>query len=475
MRIALATSEAAPFVKTGGLGDVLQALPAELSKMPENELVMFLPYYRRIKYNPKWNVQLVASFSINLSWREQYVGLFQLQDGNDRLKIYFIDNEYYFGRDSIYGDFDDGERFAYFSKAVLACLNYLNFEPDIIHCHDWQTALIPVFFRAHYQNRWPNARLVFTIHNVEYQGKVGLDFLGDTLGLPDEYMGVLEYDGCLNFMKGAAVTADVVSTVSQTYAQELRYPYFAHGLHPILSARGDRLTGITNGIDTDIFNPGTDRAISANYWPDDRYGKSICKAALQQELGLEERPDVPILAMVTRLAGHKGIDLLIYHLEDLLRRDVQLVIVGTGEWEYEHILSETAARHPGKFSMNLKFDTKLASRVYSGADLYLMPSKSEPCGLSQLIAMHYGTIPVVNETGGLKDTVPPYNPETGEGCGFTFQSYNADDFLGAIDRALDIYFHHNDAWQGLIYRDMTIDVSWYTPARRYMELYRSLW
>lgn len=474
MRIALATSEAAPFVKTGGLGDVLQALPAELSRITGNELVLFLPYYRRIKYNPEFETTFLGSFSINLSWREQYVGLFQLKSRRKKLRVYFVDNEYYFGRDSIYGDYDDGERFAYFSKAVLACLNYINFEPDIIHCHDWQTALIPVYFRALYRDRWPNARLVFTIHNVEYQGKAHMPFFWDTLGLPPEYEGILTFDGCLNFMKGAILTSDLVTTVSQTYSQELKYPYYAHGLDGVLSGCSDRLCGITNGIDTDVYNPQTDEALCSNYSARDLSGKAACKLALQQELGLNQDPDVPILAMVTRLAGHKGIDLLTYILGRLMERNVQLVIVGTGERQYEQLLSDAAGAYPGRFSMNLRFDPKLASRVYGGADLYLMPSKSEPCGLSQLIAMHYGTIPVVNATGGLKDTVPAYDITTGEGCGFNFQSYNADDFLGAIDRAIDLYYNNKMAWTALMQKDMSLDVSWKAPAARYMEIYSSL-
>ena len=363
MKIALAASEAAPYVKTGGLGDVLQALPAELSRIPGNELVLFLPYYRRIKYNPSVETNFVGSFSINLSWREQYVGLFQLKSRRRKLRVYFIDNEYYFGRDSIYGDYDDGERFAYFSKAVLACMNYIGFEPDILHCHDWQTALIPVYFRALYHERYPNTRLVFTIHNVEYQGKANMPFFRDTIGLPDEYEGILRFDGCLNFMKGAILTADRITTVSQTYAQELKYPYYAHGLNGVLSGCGDRLCGITNGIDTDIYNPMKDPALAENYSAAKPAGKRKNKAALQQELGLEQAEDVPILAMVTRLAGHKGIDLLAYILHRLMQRRVQLVVVGTGERQDEQMLCDTARQYPGRFPMNPRFAPALASRV----------------------------------------------------------------------------------------------------------------
>lgn len=474
MRIAIAASEAAPFVKTGGLGDVLQALPAELARIPGNEIVLFLPYYKRIKYHSDTPVTFVGSFSMGLSWREQYVGLFKLKSRKKKLQIYFIDNEYYFGRDSVYGDYDDGERFAFFSKAVLACMNYIGFEPDILHCHDWQTALIPVYFRALYQSRWPSTRLIFTIHNVEYQGKADPAFFEDTIGLPAEYKDILSFDGCLNFMKGAIALSDRVTTVSKTYSQELKYPYYAHGLDGVLAGCGEKLTGITNGIDVDVYNPQTDSALSANFSAKNLKGKAEDKLALQRELGLNEAPDVPVMAMVTRLVGHKGIDLLTYILHRLMDREVQLVIVGTGDRMYEQLLAGMAASYPGRFSMNLRFDPKLASCVYAGADIYLMPSKSEPCGLSQLIAMHYGTIPVVNATGGLKDTVPPYNPQSKDGRGFNFQSYNADDFLAAIDRAITLYYNDKKAWNDLMRRDMEFDCSWKAPAQEYMALYQSL-
>ncbi|MCQ2418216.1 MAG: glycogen synthase [Clostridia bacterium] len=474
MRIAIAASEAAPFVKTGGLGDVLQALPAELARIPGNEIVLFLPYYKRIKYHSDTPVTFVGSFSMGLSWREQYVGLFKLKSRKKKLQIYFIDNEYYFGRDSVYGDYDDGERFAFFSKAVLACMNYIGFEPDILHCHDWQTALIPVYFRALYQSRWPSTRLIFTIHNVEYQGKADPAFFEDTIGLPAEYKDILSFDGCLNFMKGAIALSDRVTTVSKTYSQELKYPYYAHGLDGVLAGCGEKLTGITNGIDVDVYNPQTDSALSANFSAKNLKGKAENKLALQRELGLNEAPDVPVMAMVTRLVGHKGIDLLTYILHRLMDREVQLVIVGTGDRMYEQLLAGMAASYPGRFSMNLRFDPKLASCVYAGADIYLMPSKSEPCGLSQLIAMHYGTIPVVNATGGLKDTVPPYNPQSKDGRGFNFQSYNADDFLAAIDRAITLYYNDKKAWNDLMRRDMEFDCSWKAPAQEYMALYQSL-
>ena len=473
MRIAMIASEAAPFIKTGGLGDVLQALPDELARIPGNQVALFLPYYKSIKNNPLLEVELLTSFTVNLTWRQQYVGLFRLKPRPDKPEVYFVDNEYYFCRDGIYGFYDDGERFAYFAKAVLACMNWLELDPEIIHCHDWQTGLVPVYLDAEFRTCFPTTKTVFTIHNVEYQGKTGPEFFNEVLGLDDFWRGVCSYEGCINFMKAAIVRANLVTTVSETYAKELKYPYFAHGLAGILAARGENLRGITNGIDVTGYDPATDKALEKNYTADSFADKQADKRALQRELGLEES-DAPILSMVTRLASHKGIDILCYILRRLLERKIQLVIVGTGEAKYEHTLQAVANDYPGKFSMNLRFDPALASRVYAGSDIYLMPSKSEPCGLSQLIAMHYGTVPVVNATGGLKDTVLPFNPETGEGRGYTFQSYNGDDFLGAIDRALGDYYENHDAWVELAKNDMRADFSWELPAQKYMELYHSV-
>ena len=472
MKIAMIASEAAPFIKTGGLGDVLQALPDELARVEGNEVALFLPYYKKIKQNPEIETELVTAFTVNLTWRQQYVGLFRLvrEEGP---KVYFLDNEYYFLRDGIYGFYDDGERFAYFCKAVLASMRQLDFCPDVIHCHDWQSALVPVYLDAEFRSDFPNAKTVFTIHNVEYQGKAGPEFFNEVLGLADYWRGVCSFDGCVNFMKAAVVRSNLVTTVSETYARELRYPYYAHGLSGILAARGDNLRGVTNGIDTGVYDPATDKALPKNFTAETFADKQVCKRALQKELGLEPS-DAPILSMVTRLAGHKGTDILCYVLRRLLEREIQLVIVGTGEAKYEHALLSVANEYPGKFSMNLRFDPALASRVYAGSDIYLMPSKSEPCGLSQLIAMHYGTVPIVNATGGLKDTVLPFNPETGEGRGYTFQSYNGDDFLGAIDRALGDYYENRAAWDRLAKNDMTVDFSWKQPARKYMEMYESV-
>ncbi len=473
MKIAMVASEAAPFVKTGGLGDVMQALPAALSKIKGNEVVLFLPYYKRLKQDESLPVEFLGSFNMELSWRESYVGILKLKSRKKKLQVYFIDNDYYFGaRNTIYGDFDDGERFAYYSKAVLAALYYLDFKPEILHCHDWQSAMAVVYYRALYAGWSPETKTVFTIHNVEYQGWADASFFDNTLGLPEEYRARLTFDGAINMMKGAIELTDIVTTVSKSYADELRYPYYAHRLDGVL--RGAWLWGITNGIDTTTFDPATDKAISSHYSADDMQGKWANKLALRKELGLRTDTDAPILAMVTRLAGHKGIDLLCYIFQRLMEREVQLVVVGTGERQYEYALSAFARQYPGKVAVRLCFDQKLASRIYAGADVYLMPSKSEPCGLSQLIAMRYGTVPVVAATGGLRDTVAPYNPETKEGRGFTFQSYNADDFLGAIDRAVGLYYGDREEWNALAKRDMELDLSWQVPANEYMQLYTEL-
>ncbi len=473
MKIAMVASEAAPFVKTGGLGDVMQALPAELSKIKGNEIALFLPYYKKIKQDSTIEVESLGSFYMELSWRESYVGIFRLKTRRKKLQVYFIDNEYYFGaRSTIYGDFDDGERFAYFSKAVMAALYFLDFKPDILHCHDWQAAMSIIYCRALYGSWCPDTKTVFTIHNVEYQGWADSTFFENTLGLPKEYQGYLTFDGAINMMKGAIEVADIVTTVSKTYAEELRYPYYAHRLDGVL--RGAWLWGITNGIDTTVYDPATDPALKTNYSAKEMTGKWDNKLALRQELGLRTDTDAPILALVSRLAGHKGIDLLCYIANRLMEREVQLVIVGTGEKQYEYALSALARQHPGRVAVRLAFDPGLASRVYAGADMYLMPSKSEPCGLSQIIAMHYGTVPVVASTGGLRDTVPPYNWDTEEGRGFTFQSYNADDFLGAIDRAVGLYYNDRDRWNRLAKHDMEVDFSWRQPAAEYMQLYTEL-
>ena len=473
MRIAMAASEAAPFIKTGGLGDVMQALPLELSRIPHNEVSLFLPYYGAIKASGAWNLEFLGSFEVQMAWRREYVGVLRLKSRRKKLKIYFIDNEHYFCRAGIYGEPDDGERFAYFSKAVLAAIAFVGPKPDVIHCNDWQTALIPMLLKTEYREALPDVRSVFTIHNIEYQGKAGLDFNREVLGLAPECDGILAFDECSNFMKAAIVTADRVNTVSKTYAQELHYPYYAHGLADIVSQKGEYFSGITNGIDMQLFDPETSVGLAAFYNGDTVCeGKRENKLALQRATGLREDEGTALAVMVTRLAGHKGIDLLCYIAERLMQRRMQLLVVGTGEEKYEWFLSYLQSRYPGQSAVCLKFDPKIANLAYAGADLYLMPSKAEPCGLSQLIAMRFGTVPVVNATGGLRDTVWPYDPDCEAGRGFTFQSYNADDFLAAIDRALALFYDAPDKWLRLARGDMAIDSSWKLPAQEYMELYK---
>ncbi len=474
MKIVHAASEAAPFVKTGGLGDVMQALPAALSRYRDCEVSLFLPLYGTIKQDPSIHLQKITDFTVFLGWREQYVGLFQLKS-RAKKKVYFIDNEFYFCRNRIYGEGDDAERFAFYSKAVLAYIAFLGLDPDIIQCNDWQTACIPVFLHAEFAQQFPHTKCVFTIHNIEYQGWADRDFFSNVLALPEQYRDDLTMGDSINLMKGAIMTADRVTTVSETYAQELHYSYFAHGMETCLGYRGADFSGILNGIDTTVFNPAQDKLLAQPYGADTmREGKAACKAALQREVGLEVRPDVPVLAMVTRLAGHKGIDLLCYILDRLMERDVQFVLVGSGEARFEDALRSAVKRYPGRIAAILRYDGQLANRIYAGADLYLMPSQAEPCGLSQLIAMHYGTVPVVHATGGLRDTVLPYDPATGDGRGFTFQSYNGDDFLAAIDRALALFTGDRAAWDKLAQQDMREDFSWRVPAKAYRTLFASL-
>ena len=475
MRIAILASEGAPYVKSGGLGDVMEALPAALARIPGNEVLLILPYYRKIKENPSFEVERVAELEVSLSWRRQYAGILRLKNRNDGVHVYFIDNEYYFGGrpGSIYGYLDDGERYAYFSRACLDALSCLNYIPDVIQCNDWQTALVPTFLKAVYRNVFPYTKCMYTIHNIEYQGWAHSDFFDNVLALPWEYRSCLDMDGAVNVMKGAIETADLVTTVSETYARELMYPYFAHGLDGIISNASWKLSGITNGIDTNTFNPETDPALPAHYNADTFVaGKAACKAALQEEVGLPVNPDVPLMVMVTRLASHKGLDLLCYIARRMLwEEDCQLLILGTGESQYETFFRDLAAEYPDRVAAKITFNLGLASRIYAGGDIYLMPSKSEPCGLSQMNAMRYGTVPVVHATGGLRDTVPPVDEDGRDGLGFTFQSYNGDDFLYAIHRCLNLYHQNRDGFRALQHTDMIQDFSWDKPAERYMALF----
>ena len=478
MRISICASEGAPYAKSGGLGDVMEALPAALQRIEGNEVALFLPYYNKIKTNEKYVTAKVAEFRVSLGWRKQYCAVMKLTNRTDGVQVYFLDNEYYFGGriGAIYGDMDDGERFAFFSRACLDAMVAVDFIPDVIQCNDWQCAPIPVYLKALYQGSFPKTRCMYTIHNIEYQGWANAGFFDDVLALPWEYRSTLDMNNSVNVMKGAIETADLVTTVSETYARELMYPYYAHGLDGILSNNAWKLTGITNGIDTNTFNPETDPALPAHYNAETFVeGKAAVKAALQEEVGLPVKPDVPLMVMVTRLAGHKGLDLLCYIARRLLwEEDAQLLILGTGEPQYETFFKDLANQFPEQVAAKITFNLKLASRIYAGGDIYLMPSKSEPCGLSQMNAMRYGTVPVVHATGGLKDTVPGVDENGEGGLGFTFQSYNADDFMASLKRALALYNDNIEDFRALQKKEMETDFSWDVPAGKYMELFEKM-
>ena len=478
MRIAILASEGAPYIKSGGLGDVMEALPSALARIPGNEVLLILPYYNKIKNDPKWKVQQLKYFNVQLGWREQYCGVMQLEGRSDGVQVLFIDNDYYFGSrtGAIYGDGDDCERYAFFSKACLDTLDALDFRPDVIQCNDWQTALVPTYLSAIYHQRFPYTKCMYTIHNIEYQGWAPGNFFDDVLGLPWNFRGRLDMNNSVNLMKGAIESCHMLTTVSQTYSRELMYPYYAHGLDGVIANAAWKLTGITNGIDVNTFNPDADPNLPAHYNADTfRDGKAICKAKLQEEVGLPVSADTPLMVMVTRLAGHKGLDLLCYIARRLLwEENCQLLILGTGESQYEQFFKELREEFPNRVAAKITFNLGLAARIYAGGDIYLMPSKSEPCGLSQMNAMRYGTVPVVHATGGLKDTVPPCDENGQGGLGFTFQSYNGDDFYATVKRCLALYNNDREAFQALQERDMRQDFSWDKPAERYMELFHQM-
>ena len=478
MKIAILASEGAPYIKSGGLGDVMEALPAALSRIPGNQVVLFLPYYHKIRNNPNYPVEQVAQFQVALGWRQQYAGIMKLKNPRDGVQVYFIDNLYYFGlrEGPAYGHPDDCERFAYFSKACLDAMVALNFIPDVIQCNDWQTALVPPFLKVKYAPLFPGVKVMFTIHNVEYQGWAHSSFFDDVLALPWEFRDRFDMSGAVNLMKAAIETADMVTTVSESYARELMYPYYAHGLDSVLAGASGKLCGITNGIDINTFNPETDPALPAHYSAKAFIrGKAACKTALQKEVGLPVKPNVPLMVMVTRLAGHKGLDLLCCIARQLMwEEDCQLLILGTGDAMIENFFRELAREFPDKVSAQITFDLGLASRIYAGGDIYLMPSKSEPCGLSQMNAMRYGTVPVVHATGGLRDTVPPVDKDGKGGLGFTFQSYNAHDFMGAVKNCLRLYREDREGFKALQKLDMKQDFSWDKPAQRYMEIFQKM-
>lgn len=475
MQIVFASAECAPFVKTGGLGDVAGSLPAALVRAGA-EVIVMVPKYATIKDEYKAQMEHFSDFYVSLGWRNEYCGLEKLE--HDGVTYMFIDNERYFARDYPYGFFDDGERFAFFSKAITESLQHLpaGFECDILHCNDWQTALAPVFLREFYQGLplYDRVRTVFSIHNVAFQGQFSDTVMEDILGVAHipAAASQLRCDACsINYMLGALRYADAITTVSPTYANEIQTPEFGEGLDGVLRERSYALQGILNGIDVAGFDPATDKRIAANYTVEDRSGKAVCKAKLQEELGLEVRDDRPLMVMVTRLTRQKGMDLVMYALDRILAGGVQVAVLGTGDRDYEDGLRYFQDKYPGTMAARIEFDPALSQRMYAAADMFLMPSKFEPCGLSQIIAMRYGTLPIVRETGGLKDTVIPYNEFTGEGTGFSFSNFNGDEMGDAVFRAARLFWDNRDAWNQLVTQAMSQDFSWTRSADKYLDLY----
>ncbi len=470
MKVLFAASEALPFAMSGGLADVAGALPKALRKRLVGCRVV-MPLYSSIPNELREKMTFITSITVSVAWRRQYCGIFEAHMNG--VIYYFIDNQYYFKRGGLYGDYDDAERFAFFSRAVLDMIPHIGFTPDIIHCNDWQTALIPVYLNTMYRGSeaHKNIKTVFTIHNIQYQGKYGKELNGDVLGLPEDSESIVEYDNCVNYMKGAIQCADKITTVSPTYSREILDPYFSHGLDNILKQFTYKLTGIVNGIDTEVYNPETDHMIYKNYTVNTIKDKAYNKKMLQAEMGLPERNDAPVIGIVTRLVKHKGIDLVKHVFEELLQADLQFVILGSGEWEFETFFHEMAQKYPDKVGLKLGFNPQLAHRIYAGADIFLMPSQSEPCGLAQMVALRYGTIPIVRETGGLNDTIN--DSGDGKGNGFTFKNYNAHEMKETVWRAFAGY-SDKKGWAILKKRAMECDNDWGVSANAYIRLYKEI-
>ena len=468
-KVMFIASEAAPFVATGGLADVIGSLPKASAKNNNFEVGVILPLYSCISSEFRDKFKFVMNFNVQLSWRWQYCGVFTYE--YEGVKFYFVDNEYYFRRGgNIYGHYDDGERFSFFSKAAIEVICHLQLWPDVIHCHDWQTASSIIYLRSLFfeTEQLRNCKAIFTIHNMEYQGKFGLETFSDLFGFPYSVRQLVEYDHCVNLMKGAIEIADIVSTVSPTYANEIKDPYFAHGLAPIINKNSWKLRGILNGIDYDFYNPETDGYLFKKYSLKDMSGKIECKRGMQQMLGLTVRDDVPVIAMITRLVSHKGVDLVQRVIENLLNEDVQVVILGKGDSLYENFFTNIANAYKGKCATVIAFNPDLSRKIYSGADLFLMPSKMEPCGLAQMISSRYGTVPIVREIGGLNDSIKAFTGDSGNG--FTFHDYNAHDMLYVINLAIRT-FYDKPTWQKLQKIAMLTDFSWNAQALEYEKLY----
>jgi starch synthase len=474
IKVLFAASEAVPFAKTGGLADVAGTLPRELVKLGA-DVRLIMPKYKSIAQHFVDKMEYVGYVYVDLAWRHQYCAVLKLE--YEGVVVYFIDNEYYFNRDALYGHYDEAEQFAFFSKALLKVLPLIDFKPDIIHCNDWQTGVVSAFLKAQFrfEEFYKEIKTVYTIHNLKYQGIFSKQTLGDILGLGWEYFNAegLEFQDCVNYMKAAIVYSDVITTVSKTYAEEIKQDFFGEKLNGIINKRADSLYGIVNGIDFKENDPATDKRIFESFNAESIEGKYENKRMLQQSLGLPQNNDIPIISIVSRLVDQKGLDLIACVFDELLQSDIQLVVLGTGDKKYEEMFEAAASKYPDKVSANLKYDGVLAQRIYAGSDMFLMPSLYEPCGLSQLFSMRYGTVPIVRETGGLNDTVMAYNEFTEEGTGFTFANYNAHEMLNAICRALGFY-SQKDNWGNIIRNGMKQDFSWNKSAQEYMELYEKL-
>ena len=466
-KILFVASEATPFIATGGLAEVIGSLSKALAKNDELDIRVVIPLYSDISWDYRNKFKYLGNIFVPLAWRNQYCGIFSYE--SDGVVFYFIDNEYYFKRPGCYGYYDDGERFAYFCRSVMEIMPFLNFYPDIMHCHDWQAALASVYLKTIYCFRpeYQYIRSLFTIHNIEYQGKYSLDILEDLFGISNSWKYLLEYNKCINLMKAAIECSEKFSTVSPHYAQEIKEPYYAHGLDPIVRRNEFKLFGILNGIDTDSYNPETDRSVFSHYSAENIEPKKRCKEELQKMFNLPVKPDTPVIAVISRLVAHKGLDLVRAVIEEVLRQDVQVIILGKGDSAYENYFTDLARRYVGKFVAVIAFNPDLSRKIYSGADLFLMPSKSEPCGLSQMIASRYGAVPIVRETGGLYDSIKPVG---NGGNGYTFANYNAYDMLYVIREALNDY-NNREEWQKLVKRVMSVDFSWSRSAKEYEKMY----
>ncbi len=466
-KILFAASECTPFIATGGLAEVIGSLSKSLAQDEEYDVRVVLPLYSDIRGDYRQRFTYLGNINVPLGWRNQYCGIFSYEESG--VTFYFLDNEYYFRRGGCYGYYDDGERFAFFSRAVMEILGFLQFYPDVLHCHDWQSALAAIYLKTIYCHRreYSLIRAVFTIHNIEYQGKYSLDVLEDLFGISNDYRYLLEFDGCANLMKAAIECSETFTTVSPTYAEEIKRAEYAHGLQGEVERNAFKLRGILNGIDVKSYDPATDPALFAPYCAENPAGKAVCKAELQKMLGLPVRADVPVVAMISRLVAHKGLDLVRAAIEELLADDVQFVLLGTGDSEYESYFKDLANRYKGKVVSIIAFNGDLSRKIYSGADIFLMPSKSEPCGLSLMIASRYLTVPVVRETGGLYDSIKPYGAG---GNGFTFAAYNAGDMLYVLREAVSLY-KNKPEWQKLMIKAGTTDFSWQRSAEEYKKLY----